>query len=316
MRLLLYILLDVLMAPIFVIGMGFYLVPILLARGRVSGTTYEPFNGRLLYHLLGSRPDAAALKLAHGLPATRRLNLLFEAMALASRVSGYVPFVFRYPPPPRPVPFSAAMSLKCEFFDDAMREAVAAGDQVVILGAGWDTRAYGVVGRDAAVFEVDAPATQAVKRAAVEATGLDAAHVTFVGCDFNRRSWLEALETQGFDRDKRTFVLWEGVTMYLPERAIQSTLRSLAMLPVGSRIAFDFVSREWLNSVAGRMAALSIQVFYGEPWVFGFCVAPDPSKALSAYLEASGLSLERDDHVGDDGKGSPPALGLVVAVKR
>ena len=57
---------------VFVIGFGFYMVPILRARGRVSGTAYEPFNARLLYHLIGSRPDAAALQLARGLPATGR----------------------------------------------------------------------------------------------------------------------------------------------------------------------------------------------------------------------------------------------------
>ncbi len=149
------------MVPIYVIGLGFYMVPILLARGRVSGTAYEPFTGRLLYHLLGTRPDAASLQLAPGLPAANRgtLNLLVRPMAWVSRVTGFVPKAFLYPPL-RPTSEGAMVGARCEFLDKALRDHVAAGDQVVILGAGWDTRAYGLLaGRDAALFEVDALAT-------------------------------------------------------------------------------------------------------------------------------------------------------------
>ena len=318
MRLLLYVLLNVLVVPIFVIGMGFYMVPILFARGRVSGTTYEPFNGRLLYHLMGSRPDAAALQLASGLPATNRavMALGIKPLAWAARVTGYVPGFLQYPPP-RPAPLMAMIGARCELFDQAMLDHVTAGDQVVILGAGWDTRAYGLLkGRNLTIFEVDAPATQAVKRAAIEETGLDASRVTFVSCDFNRQSWLGALEERGFDRTKRTFILWEGVTMYLEEQAIQSTLRTVSTLPAGSRIAFDFVGRERLDSFIGRIGRFSIAMFYGEPIVFGFPVMPNLSTAMSTYLGTHGLELERDAGIGDDGKGGPLFYGLVVAVKR
>ena len=180
MRLLLFILLNVLMVPIFVIGFGCYMLPILLVRGRVSGTAYEPFNGRLMYHLVGGRPDAAALQLAQGLPATNR-GVMHLPIAWASRVTGYHPLMAQYPPP-RPTPLSAMMGARCEFLDQAMRDHASAGDQVVILSAGWDTRAYGLLdGLGTAVLEVDAPATQAVKRAAIEKTGIDASHLRSLG---------------------------------------------------------------------------------------------------------------------------------------
>lgn len=318
MRLLLYVLLNVLMVPIFMIGLTCYMVPILLARGRVSGTTYAPFNERLLYHLMASRSDAAALQLAQGLPGTNpgTMNLMIRPMAWASRVTGYVPALLQYPPP-RPTPMSAVVGVRCEFLDHAMLNHISASDQVVVLGAGWDTRAYGLLaGLDVTVFEVDAPATQAVKRAAVEATGLDASDVTFVSCDFNRESWLDALEACGFDRGTRTFILWEGVTMYLEEHAIQSTLRAVSTLPAGSRIAFDFWSREWLNSFAGTMARWSVVATYGEPFTFGFSVMPDFSSRLNNYLEEQGLALESGRPMGDEGKKKVPFGGLVVAEKR
>ena len=318
MRLLLYALLMVLLAPLLLIGLPFYMAPILLRRGEVSGTTYEPFSGRLGYHLMGSRPDAAAARLARGLPATNAgyMWLMLRPLVWASRVTGHVPAFLQYPPP-RPTPMSAMMGARCEFLDAAMLEHVPGCSQVVVLGAGWDTRAYGLLaGLGATLFEVDAPATQAVKRAAIAKAGLDASHVTFVPCDFNEQSWLDALKEHGFDPEKRTFILWEGVTLYLEAHAIESTLRSAATLAPGSRIAFDFLSREWLEGTStGKAVRRSAKSTYGEPVVFGFPVTPDLSASLGEILEKHGLALDRARPMGDEGEGELPFGGLALAVK-
>jgi methyltransferase (TIGR00027 family) len=318
MRFLFYIFLMTLFSPLLLVGLPFYMVPIMQTRGRVSGTTYEPFNGRLLYHLMGTRPDPAALQLAAGLPAMGPVAMLLmvKPLILASKISGYIPAMVQYPPP-YPAPFSAMMGARCEFLDQAMLDKISAGDQVVILGAGWDTRAYGLLkGRGVTVFEVDAPATQAQKRAAVEKTDIDASAVNFVTCDFNRQSWLDALVATGLNVNVRTFILWEGVTMYLQEQAIQSTLRTVATLAPGSTIAFDFFSREWLQDTrAGRASARGAKFTYGEPLLFGFPVTPDFSTALDDYLGAQGLSLTASRPMGADAAGELPYGGLVLAMK-
>ena len=228
MRVLIYTVLMVLFTPLLLVGLPFYLVPILASRGRVSGTAYEPLTSRVFLHLMGGRPDPAALALARGLPATNRvvMTLLVYPFVWATRLSGYLPAIFEYPAP-RPTSFFEAVAARCEFLDQALLTQASDGAQVVILGAGWDTRAYGLLaGRNLDLFEVDAPATQAVKRAATEKAGLDASRVTFVPCDFNRRSWLDALKDHGFDPDKRTVILWEGVTMYLEEDRKSTRLNS------------------------------------------------------------------------------------------
>ena len=61
MRIALYVLLCILWIPLFLLGYIFYVIPVYRSRGKVSGTTYEPFGVRLLYHLHGGRPDPAAL---------------------------------------------------------------------------------------------------------------------------------------------------------------------------------------------------------------------------------------------------------------
>jgi len=191
-----------------------------------------------------------------------------------------------------------------------------AGDQVVILGAGWDTRAYGLlIDKKVTIYEVDAPGTQAVKLTAIDKTGINASHVTFVSCDFNRQSWLDALKSEGFDPEKRTFILWEGVTMYLEKSAIQSTLRAVSTLSPGSQIAFDFFSREWLeDTLVGKMARWGARATYGEPFTFGFPVRPEFSASLRHYLEKHGFALDRDRPLGDEAEGKLPYGGLVLAV--
>ena len=315
MRLVIYLALMAMSTPLLLPGLVFYMVPIVAARGRVSGTAYAPFIARLHYHLLGSRLDPAALALARGLPATNRVAmvLLMKPMVWAARLSGYLPPTLRYPAR-RPTPFFEAVAARCEFFDQVLLTQAADGAQVVILGAGWDTRAYGLLaGRTVDLFEVDTPGTQAVKRAAVNKAGLDASRVVFVPCDFNRQSWLDALKGYGFDPDKRTVVLWEGVTMYLEEHAIDGTLRAIGSLPAGSCIAFDFFSREWLDSAEGERMRRSEQAIYGEQWTFGFPVVPDLTDRLRDYLEKRGLDLRDHRPLGEEAKGALPYGGLALA---
>jgi methyltransferase (TIGR00027 family) len=292
MRLLTYSALMATFTPLLLVGLVLYIVP-------GPGFSRAGFGDRLqaVHHppLLSPRwkpsgPRRVDARTGPSRHESRRMALLICPFVWGPRLSGYVPALFEYPAR-RPTSFGEAVAARCEFFDQALLSHASVGAQVVILGAGWDTRAYGLLaGRSVDLFEVDAPATQAVKRAAIEKTGLDASRVNFVPCDFNRQSWLDALRDHGFDPDKRAVILWEGVTMYLEEHAIESTLRTVTSLPAGSCIAFDFFSREWLDSPAGKRLRRSVQAIYGEPWIFGFPVMPDFTGRLREELEKRGPS--------------------------
>lgn len=125
---------------------------------------------------------------------------------------------------------------------DIMRRELAAGlGQIVILGAGYDTRAYRL---DSAVpvFEVDHPLTQIAKREALKGV-IDPlpANVTFVGVDLDHDDLGERLRAAGYTRDRRTLFVWQGVTMYLTQAGIDNTLRFVATRSApGSVIVFDY----------------------------------------------------------------------------
>jgi methyltransferase (TIGR00027 family) len=144
------------------------------------------------------------------------------------------------------------MALRTAAIDDALRDGLREGaQQVVILGAGLDARAYRMPElASVTVFEVDHPATQAYKRARIEARRPTAREVRFVAVDFERTRLDDALVEAGHDSSRPTFWIWEGVTMYLAPEAMRATLAALAVRSVpGSRAAITYVTPE-LEGVA------------------------------------------------------------------
>ena len=118
------------------------------------------------------------------------------------------------------------------------------------------------------MFEVDAGPTQQAKVAGLDKAGIDRSHVRFVEADFNRQSWLQSLEQHGFDLTVPTHVIWEGVTMYLEEETVVDTLRTVARLPTGSTLAFDYFAQQLVKAeppfrLIGKLTTLSISWFYG-----------------------------------------------------
>ena len=184
---------------------------------------------------------------------------------------------------------------RTRLIDEAVAGALRDGiDQVVILGAGFDSRAYRMAGIERArVFEVDYPSTAASKRARL-ATLLGGLpdHVVFVGLDFDRQALLAALDAAGCDRGRRSMLVWEGVTNYLTAAAVDATLRDLATFAAGSHLVFTYIHRGVLDgSVAFEGAEHLPETLEraGEPWTFGF----DPAE-LPAYLATRGIALVDD----------------------
>jgi len=163
------------------------------------------------------------------------------------------------------------------------------GRQLVLLGAGLDARALRLKGLGLRVFEVDHPATQAGKRPLVG----DAA--TLVPWDFEReplRGLPARLVERGFQARERACVVWEGVTMYLSQVAIEETFAMLQeLLCAESVLAFTYYERatiqrpSWRDWLTKRFVAGA-----GEPWRFGWVTAELPE-----WLKARGFELRSDD---------------------
>ena len=116
--------------------------------------------------------------------------------------------------------------LRVAWLDRQLRDAVAQGvRQVVNLGAGYDTRAWRMPElADVTVFEVDHPATQREKRKRIGARAPLSREFVWTEVDFVKDDLDRVLASVGHRADQPTAWLWEGVTMYLDDRALRSTL--------------------------------------------------------------------------------------------
>jgi methyltransferase (TIGR00027 family) len=148
------------------------------------------------------------------------------------------------------------IAARTRFAEDALATAVAHGvRQLVVLGAGLDTFAYRTaLGDRLRIFEVDHPATQAWKRERLAATAISLpSALTFAPVDFERETLADGLMGVGFDPARRTFFTWLGVTPYLTEEAVFSTLRFMASLPGGAHVVFDYSNPP--ASISGKARA-------------------------------------------------------------
>ncbi len=139
------------------------------------------------------------------------------------------------------------------YMDDVLQNALDEGlQQLVILGAGYDSRAYRFnLGGQVKTFEVDHPATQADKLAKVQAIfGKTPGHVRYIPIDFNIQTLEERLLASDYDPALKTLFIWQGVSMYLTGQAVDATLAFVVHHSgPGSAIVFDYVYQAALDGV-------------------------------------------------------------------
>jgi methyltransferase (TIGR00027 family) len=193
------------------------------------------------------------------------------------------------------------LAVRERYIDDYLETGLREGlEQLVILGAGYDARAYrfDALKTGVKVFEVDHPATQRVKLKKLAAIfGARPAHVTYVAIDFDRESLADRLCVSRYDEQRKTLFIWQGVTQYLTAAAVDDTLAFVAgHAGPGSSIIFDYMDATLLAG-APRHGEVSNMRRYrrlsGEGLMFGI-----PMGSIQAFLEARGFTqVQNADHV-------------------
>lgn len=174
--------------------------------------------------------------------------------------------------------------------------------QVVILGAGLDTRAARLAAPGVRFFEVDHPATQAEKQRRMAALpGFDRAAARYVGCDFERDDFLDGLVRAGFRADQPAAFVWEGVACYLTETAVRATLHRVASgCEPRTSIMFDTIGRKMVAGTskneedreAGKMVdALAEPVMWGTDDPLPLLYEEGFRKVVATTFDQAGLHL-------------------------
>jgi methyltransferase (TIGR00027 family) len=182
---------------------------------------------------------------------------------------------------------------RTRYFDDALVATLADPiEQLVILGAGYDSRAFRFADRlsRTAVFEVDHPATSHAKRMAMSRVVPDglAPRITYVPVDFNVENLADRLTESGYVRGARSVFLWEGVSPYLDAAAVDGTLEFVRSCSApGSVVMFDYILRSVVEgscTLRGAQNEADKMRKTDEPLIFGI-----PDGQVPAFLSARGF---------------------------
>jgi len=147
------------------------------------------------------------------------------------------------------------------YIDDKVSEAAdCRAEAVVNLGAGFDTRAFRLPAlADMPVWEVDQLQNVEAKKARlVTLFEKVPPHVTLTPIDFDRQDLATVLASHGYEPDRRSFFIWEGVTQYLTEEGIRATFEYLATAPAGSRLVMTYTPKDFIDG----------EIFYGQEYLY------------------------------------------------
>lgn len=220
--------------------------------------------------------------------AVARMDTSARAQAMSSRDSIVDDTLLRSPA-------FANVITRTRYTEDALEQAVNEGvRQYVLIGAGFDSFVLRrpEFARDLQVFEIDHPATQALKLERIRDCGITLpSSVHFIAADLSQESVAAALSRSAFSPAAASFFSWLGVTMYLTREANLATFRSIASCsPAGSLVAFTYMEERTLQSPSAAFQELQQRVSaMGEPFLSGF----DPDN-LGAELRQCGLELIED----------------------
>jgi methyltransferase (TIGR00027 family) len=189
-----------------------------------------------------------------------------------------------------------SMISRTKHFDTTLLAEIDHGiKQVVVLGAGYDTRSYRFMDqlKNINIFEVDLPVTQFGKRSRLMRTcKFVPDNLRFIPVDFNKEQWEKALIKNGFSPYLKTLFLWEGVTYYLPENTVQQVFQFVHSCAPGSSILFDYALKTFVNgdqsTYGGKQFANWLKKI-NEPFLFGL----DPSETRE-FLFKNSLNLVTD----------------------
>lgn len=182
------------------------------------------------------------------------------------------------------------------FFDEQFLNALKSKTpQIVLLGAGYDSRAYRFanLNQETRIFELDSSPTQqrkikCLKKAKVEIP----ASVTFIPINFMQDNLLVELVKNGFHEQKATLFLWEGVSYYLDRQSVISTLQNIKHCTHdNNRVVMDYsipITEEILKTTYGAETFLNSMREFHENEKFLFAIKDEE---IDEFLTQNHLRL-------------------------
>ena len=169
-------------------------------------------------------------------------------------------------------------------------------DQILILGAGYDTRAlrFQDKAQNTRIFELDELHTQQAKIEQLKKCNLRIpSNLVFIAIDFEKESLSQKLDMAKFQKEQRTLYILEGLLMYLEPESVKKTFQLITEYgSTRNRVVFDYIQASVLrheNTLYGEAELVKSVHKAGEPWQFGI----EPCE-IDSFAVAHGFEV--NDH--------------------
>ena len=181
---------------------------------------------------------------------------------------------------------------RTKFVDDKILQILQDVQQILILGAGLDTRAYRLNGIDQKmIYEVDLPHIQKYKKQKlIKYYGKLPVTVRYIPVDFNKMKTEAGLNNTSFDYNKRTLVILEAVIQYINKDAVDELFNFISKLPDSSYLLFTYVLQDVIerkNEAAKKLMDWSEK--HHCPFLFGI-----NQSEIAAFLHNYNLEIVED----------------------
>jgi len=180
-------------------------------------------------------------------------------------------------------------------FDKILKKHLPNIEQLVIPGAGFDLIAQRYTkDKNIQVYELDQVNTIKLKEVTLEKAKIESSWIKYIPVDYATESWIEKLLENGFDKNKKTLILWQSVSLYLEEELVVQNLKNMnEMLCEGSIIAQDFYATSFLDGSLSKIATKNMNLIgrLGETWKFSLNMKENPEISVREFLAKCNLQL-------------------------
>ena len=174
--------------------------------------------------------------------------------------------------------------------------------QIVLLGAGYDSRAYRFENLNNAtqIIELDIAPTQNRKKKCLKKARINIpGNVTLAPIDFNKDSLEFVLEKAGYKNNEKTLFIWEGVSYYLDPASVDTTLYFVSHSSHHESIlAFDYaitISEDNIHNYYGVKEFVQTWMKHHSNEAFIFAI---DEGGMESYLKQRGLKIV--DHLDNE----------------
>ena len=291
-----YILLQIILLPISLIGMIYanYKQQKNSKKEKISYTAGQVIQGQWILHFFNIRKDNNIIKFIKNFPAESHIGfyMMFSAAIIANKLVKFIPKAL-IKNNLDDISSYSFLFFRTKKIDQLVKGNIEKVEQFVVLGAGFDLRSIRFYNDKLKIFELDKKNTQNLKLKTLKKAKISNKNISYIECDLNNSDWSINLINNGFNKNKKTLFLFESVSCYLEEKIVNNVLSTINNISAKESIVIqDLYSTRFLHHDEFLRLKKGKELIkkFGENWNFSISMDNNVELEISKLLEKHNLT--------------------------